>query len=185
MSLNPGPNATPQTSRNSDKYNRDDFKIPRPSDAQEEQVDCFKRRGLHFIHLNVRSILPKMSELRIIARKTSAAVIAISDNSVTDNEISIDGYTVLRKDRNRNGGGVCVYIKHNIAFNQRLDLHNDMIEALWFELLLPKPIIVGVCYRPQTNLVFLSQFEETVSKIIDLIARSWSLVILTSITSCL
>ena len=70
--------------------------IPRPSEAQEE------RKGLHCIHLNVRSLLPKMSQLRIIANKTSAAVIALTetwiDNSVTNSEISIDGYTVLRKD---------------------------------------------------------------------------------------
>ena len=124
------------------------------------------------IHLNVRSLLPKISELRIIANKTSAAVIALTetwiDNSVTNSEISIDGYTVLRKDRNRHGGGVCLYIKNNIAFNQRDDLNKDNIETLFVDILLPryKPIIVGVCYRPDPeDLGFLIQFDETVSKI--------------------
>ena len=158
VSLNPGPTQTP-------------FTIPKPSEAQDDQFDCFKRRGLHFIHLNTRSLPPKISELRLLARKTSAAVIAISeswmDHSVTDSEISIEGYSALRNDRNRHGGGVCVYIKNDIAFNPRLDLHNDKNEALWFELLLPrsKPIIVGVCYRSQENTTFLSHFEETLSKI--------------------
>ena len=103
------------------------------------------------------------NELRIIANKTSAAVIGLTetwiDSSVTNSEISIDGHTVLRKDRN---------IKNNIAFNQRDDLNNDNIETLFVDILLPrsKPIVVGVCYRPEPeDLEFLIQFEETVSKI--------------------
>ena len=46
--------------------------------------------------------------------------------------------------------------------------NNDNIETLFVDILLPrsKPIIVGVCYRPDPeDLEFLIQFEETVSKI--------------------
>ena len=173
VSLNPGPNhVKTSATRATIKNNSDGFKIPRPSEAQEEQFECFKRKGLHCIHLNVHSLLPKISELRIIANKTSAAVITLTEtwigNLVTNSEISIDGYTVFRKDRNRHGGGVCLYIKNNIAFNQRDDLNNDNIETLFVDILLPrsKPIVVGVCYRPDPeDLEFLIQFEETVSKI--------------------
>ena len=52
-------------------------------------------KGMHFIHVNARSILPKMSELRIMAKESKAAVIAISeiwlDSSVTNSEIQIEG----------------------------------------------------------------------------------------------
>lgn len=55
-----------------------------------------------------------MAELRIIATESKASVIAISktwiDNSVTDIEISIEGYHILRS-----GGGVCVYVRSNLA----------------------------------------------------------------------
>ena len=48
---------------------------------------------MHFIHVNARSILPKMSELRIMAKESKAAVIAISetwlDSSVINSEIQI------------------------------------------------------------------------------------------------
>lgn len=71
-------------------------------------------KGMHFVHLNAWSLLPKMAELRMIVSKSKASVIAVSktwiDNSVTNSEISIEGYHILRKDRNRSGGGVCVYI---------------------------------------------------------------------------
>ena len=65
----------------------------RPSLTDPDHFECFKRKGLHFNHLNARSLLNKISELRLIASKTRAAVISLSetwlDDSVLDNEISI------------------------------------------------------------------------------------------------
>ena len=85
------------------------------------------------IHLNVRSLLTKVPEINIIAQKTRAAVIGISetwlDDSITDAEIAISGYSVLRLDRNRDGGGVCVYIRNDFAFNHRQDMHDNRIET--------------------------------------------------------
>lgn len=98
---------------------------------------------MYFIHLNARSLLPKMVELRIIASKSKASVITVSEtwieNSVTDSEISIKGHHNLRKDRNRSGCEVCVSIRSYIAFARRTDTENDNLESLWLELYLPKP----------------------------------------------
>ena len=122
--------------------------IAYPTLKMKKKFDCFKSRGLHFIHLNMRSMLPKLSELKILAHKTRASVIAISetwlDETVTDSEIELEDFNVIRNDRNRNGGGVCLYIKNNIAFNVRSDLCNVQIESIWAEILLPKskPIVV-------------------------------------------
>jgi hypothetical protein len=139
----------------------------------QENFTCFNRRGLHFIHLNTRSLLPKITELRIIAQKTKAAVISITeswlDESISDNEISIQGYSVIRKDRNREGGGVCTFINNDIAFINRTDLicEGCDFETMWIELLLPKtkPIVVGTCYHPHPKGDFLLIFEETLAKI--------------------
>lgn len=102
---------------------------------EDEKFDCFNLKGMHFIHLNARSFLPKMAEMRIIASKSKTSLIAISetwiDNSVTDSEISIEGYHILRKDRNRSGGGVCVYVRSNLAFARRTDIDSDNLESLW------------------------------------------------------
>jgi hypothetical protein len=38
------------------------------------------------------------------------------DNSVKDSEISIPGYNMIRKDRNRFGGGVVVYIREYMGW---------------------------------------------------------------------
>ena len=37
------------------------------------------------------------------------------DDSVLDCEVEIPGYDILRRDRNRNGGGVSMYIRKNIG----------------------------------------------------------------------
>ena len=82
-----------------------------PGLVHQDTLQCsnewivFKNRGLHFIHLNINSLLPKIEELRYIAKSTNAAVIGICesklDASVLDPEISIDNYKILRCDRNR------------------------------------------------------------------------------------
>ena len=36
------------------------------------------------------------------------------DSTVADHEVDIDGYELIRKNRNRNGGGVAIYIRSSI-----------------------------------------------------------------------
>ena len=46
----------------------DDFcdNISGPTDADPGHFNCFDRKGLHFMHLNVRSLISKISELRYL-----------------------------------------------------------------------------------------------------------------------
>ena len=85
-------------------------------------------------------MLPKIEELRFIAKSTSAAVIGICefklDTSVLEQEISIDNYKILRRDRNRQGGGVACYIKNYLSYNI-LSVFPCEIENMFFEILLP------------------------------------------------
>ena len=72
-----------------------------------EDFKVFPKNGLNFIHVNINSILSKIDELRLIAHKSRAAVIGITeskiDDSVLDGEIMIDAYIPIRSDRNRQG----------------------------------------------------------------------------------
>ena len=47
-----------------------------------EEWDIFKIKGLHFLHLNVNSLLPKIEELRYIVKLSNAAVIGITESKV-------------------------------------------------------------------------------------------------------
>ena len=75
----------------------------------------------HFLHLNANSLLPKIDELRHIARLTNAAVIGICesklDGSVPTSQIQIDEYDLFRCDRNRHGRGVVCYIRNDLRYN--------------------------------------------------------------------
>ena len=134
-----------------------------------DDFDCFKKRGLHFVHLNARSILPKMEELDILALSTKAAIIAVTetwlDNTICDNDVCIPGYSIQRKDRNREGGGVCIFIRNNINFNRRSDIDKDDLEFLAIDIMMPKskPIILGVGYRPPRDNMFYAKLEEVLS----------------------
>ena len=78
-------------------------------------------RGLHFCHLNVNSLLSKIDEIRDISNRIKPAVLDITvsklDSSVTNSEVNINGYSIIRNDRNRNGGGVACYIRNDLCFN--------------------------------------------------------------------
>ena len=52
------------------------------------------------IHLNVNSVLSKIDELRVTAKKSKAAIIGITESkfdvTVSDGEININGYEVIQ-----------------------------------------------------------------------------------------
>ena len=101
ISLNPGP-----------VYNNQSL--------HSNEWNVFRSKGIHLIHLNVNSFLPKIDEICYIAERTKAAVIGITesklDESVFQSEIEIGNYDLLRCDRNRNHGGVACYIRSDISY---------------------------------------------------------------------
>ena len=72
----------------------------------------------------------------------------------------------MRRDRDRNGGGVCFYIRDSVNFNIREDLTDRSMESVFIEILFPKsrPFLVGVFYRPPTDRSFLDLFREVLSR---------------------
>ena len=116
---------------------------------------------MHFLHINVNSLLPKIEEIRFIAKKSKATVIGISetklDETIFDTESYIEGYSIVQCDRDRKGGGVACYIKHDICFSTKNILSKN-IEVIFVDLLLPriKRISVGIVYRPPKDTIFFT-----------------------------
>ena len=98
--------------------------------------------------LFINSLLPKIDELREIAKITKSAVICISQSKVKStvlgSEIYIENYEILRFDRNQQGGGVACYIRSDISYKLNYILLYE-IESITFDILMPhtKPIAVG------------------------------------------
>ena len=115
-------------------------------------------------------MLPKIEELRIIAKSTNTGIVGISesklDEFVLELEIQIDDYKILRCDRNRHGGVVAFYIRNELSYNI-LSVFPPEIESVFFEILLPnsKPITVGTIYRPPNQSNFLEVLNENMNKI--------------------
>ena len=71
---------------------------------------------------NVRSLLPKVDELDVIAQLNSVHVISITEtwltNAVPDRAVNIPNFMLMRKDRSHCsksiGGGICAYVHHSI-----------------------------------------------------------------------
>ena len=130
------------------------FSIPAPlynNHLQpQNEWNVFNLRGLHFIHLNVNSLLPEIDEVINIAKLSNAAVIGINESkfgdSVLSSEIHIDNYNTLRCDWNKHGGGIVCYISNDLGYEVKSFFPPETIT----ELLLPntKPLVVGIIYLP-------------------------------------
>ena len=68
-----------------------------------------------------------------------------------------DDYSLKRCDRNRNGGGVALYVRNTVNFKPREDFPNKSLELVCIEVE-PKnslPLIILGWYRPPNNLGLL------------------------------
>ena len=102
-----------------------------------ELSEAVNQCGLKFLYQNIRSLRGKMDELNIlVSHCANLHILAFTetwlDNSISNGEVSLPGYSIFRSDRtNRRGGGIAVI--------RRADLEKGFVgECMWLELLLPK-----------------------------------------------
>ena len=73
------------------------------------------------LYFNVRSLLPKIDELRALSQVHKPHLICITetwlDNQILDSEVCIDDYDIVRHDRNRQGGGVLIFVAQSLSYN--------------------------------------------------------------------
>ena len=89
-------------------------------------------------------------------------------NEINDEDLQIENYhTIFRKDRDRHGGGVAIYVNDTIKLKKREDLLTE-IESITVELDIPfvKPILITTVYRPPDSLVeIFDKLESHLSRI--------------------
>ena len=64
----------------------------------------FSSKGLHSCNLNIRHIIPKLDELRLMIDNGKSPDITgfcetFLTNSASDNQVNVEGFDVIRKDR--------------------------------------------------------------------------------------
>ena len=112
--------------------------------------------------LNARSINGKVDELAAFMSVNKVLIASITESWLTDeigdDQISIGGYAIHRKDRTHGrGGGVCVYVSQQISITRYLELEDLNLECMWLWARpphLPRPlsaIAVYVVYNPRAK----------------------------------
>ena len=97
-------------------------------------------KGVRIMCLNIYSILKHFDEIKIFLDEKKPHIMGLNetklDSSIGDDELSIEGYSLVRKDRNTHGGGVELYVHNDIPFIKRLDLACEL-ESISTEVKLP------------------------------------------------
>ena len=119
-------------------------------------------RGLHFVHLNIRSLWNKFDQFRELLKDSNVDIFGLSESwlniNIDDRLLLIPDYTCIRLDRAwsednvniKKGGGVCCYIKSNINFSDieiaHLNKSNKDIEMLWITINQPNTKLLYAIY---------------------------------------
>ena len=95
-------------------------------------------RGFKIAASNISSQPVHSDELRVYMNTKSIDILAINeirlDETIFDWEVSIPPYTLDRKDRNRHGGGVALYIGTIINYKLICELLVDQLEWLYIKV---------------------------------------------------
>ena len=111
---------------------------PRPNFITSPRMP--RTRGFKVAHLKIRSVVSKMDSIRQFLSENIAHIFTVSESwlnsNTADSEISVSGYSVLRTNRtDRGDGGVAVFVRDGIPFENRTDLtQNTTCESLFLEI---------------------------------------------------
>ena len=80
--------------------------------------------------------MPKLDQLAV--ELSDFDIIALSetflDDSINDDDLHLPGfYNPFRRDRNRHGGGVCIYVKTTLYVERCLELEHSSMECIWLK----------------------------------------------------
>ena len=115
------------------------------------------QRGLHHYvienvySLNIFSLMTRLDELRLLIEDKKPHIIETKVNQlIDDSDISIEGYDVVRRDRNNFRGSVALYIHKSISFKVREDLMKYDIESISVQIKIDnyKPFLFTSIYGP-------------------------------------
>ena len=119
------------------------------------QLGCMK--GLAIASLNLNSSLPHIDEMKILVKEKSIHVLALNetklDDKIAGDLLRIDGYTLYREDRARNGGGVAVNVSDSLKHSRRNDFPERALEMISIEVEPrgARPFVGLAWYRPPSE----------------------------------
>ncbi len=138
-------------------------------------TDLARLRGPSFGCLNVRSLVRKIDDIRLLLYRSKLNCLCLTEswlnNSISDEEMQIPNYKIVRLDRGngsskKGGGGLVAYVDLKYDYQHIVDwnLCNGDIEIMWLKLRLKltRPTYNGLVYHPPSGNVenFCEIFEQ-------------------------
>ena len=148
----------------------------------DEQIDCNETnlstelsgldkaraklpREFLLAHLNINSIQNKFDEIAEITRKSRAQIMIISetkiDSTYPDSQFMIPGYSLLRNNRKKGGGGILAYISSDVT-SKRMKLQRSYktFEPIVFEVELKVRSIVVIGIYRSPSIAFTISYQQ-------------------------
>ena len=143
--------------------------------APEAIYSFCRKRGLKISHQNINSLLNKLDIVKffLVGTHRNVHVYGISETNlgskIRDEELEIDGYDLVRKDRdNVERRGVLCYIRSDIKYQTR-ELEINGLEAIWFEIFVVNSRSILLCFSnklPDSSIHidknFTSKFQDMI-----------------------
>ena len=134
-------------------------------DNEVKDIEALSKvKGFKLVHLNVRSLVKKIDQVRILLGEANLDVITLSETwlseAVHSNTVELDSYILYRQDRHfkrvgkKRGGGLLTFIHSKYAAEceqlTELSCATKDIEAQWSAIHRPHCKSVWICnlYRP-------------------------------------
>ena len=157
-------------------YSIQDFLSSFPSHNNRFSIPNDSNNEFSLIHINSRSIsknFDSVETLLLSLMNFSFSVIGISEtwlHANSPNIYNIPGYDMLHADRKEGrGGGVALYIRKDLIYKIRKDIHVHGVEDIFIELKnnSGKNVIIGTLYRPPSYHAsdFLEHLDQSLEKI--------------------
>ena len=112
-----------------------------------------KLKDVKIMCLNIDSLFKHLDETKLFVEQEMPHELDVNetklDEIISDDKIALEGYIVIRNDKNASGGGVALFVHNDIPFIKRLDL-SCKLESLSIKLKIQniKLIIVTTLYHP-------------------------------------
>ena len=147
--------------------------------VSDEKIQAFKEiadgikkgSGIQIAHLNVNGILEKLHIVKVLLEETNLDILAVSEthlrSDVPDEEVEIENYEMLRRDRKTDNGwgGVIIYHKEFLnGIEYENETENDL-EMVWLECnVKSQRFLISCVYQPpRDHGTFFTKFEPIIS----------------------
>ena len=118
----------------------------------------------------MRSLLPHFSEIKHILLQEKYDILGLNktwlNHNISDSQVQISNYTLIRVDRTTRGGGVGMYFRSSFKYEILKSMQSECLEQLWVKFKFNNTsYIFGCIYRPPKGQPsdFLREFEDSLS----------------------